>query len=171
MRLKLLGVSGSMRETSHGLRALRLVLEAAADRGAETSMLDLRLADLPMYNPDAPPAGPSLHVPHVTARVSAADWMSPIGLSPATVIVSSTLPTFLSASTVDVTEPAAVTVFPLVRFSAGEPPELSTDAPGSTVSVSPVAAPALKPLASAPVQDTIPPLGAGSGRQAPRTGE
>ena len=75
------------------------------------------------------------------------------------------------ASTVDVTEPAAVTVFPLVRFSAGEPPELSTDAPGSTVSVSPVAAPALKPLASAPVQDTIPPLGAGSGRQAPRTGE
>jgi hypothetical protein len=42
-----------------------------------------------------------LKVSDVTDRVSAADWMSTIGLSPVTVMVSSTLPTFISASTVD----------------------------------------------------------------------
>ena len=73
MRLKVLGVAGSMRETSHGLRALRLVLEAAAARGAETSMLDLRLADLPMYNPDAPPADATGHVARATEAVGWAD--------------------------------------------------------------------------------------------------
>ena len=39
MRLKVLGVAGSMRETSHGLRALRLVLEAAV-RVGRTRLID-----------------------------------------------------------------------------------------------------------------------------------
>jgi len=49
--LKILGVSGSMREGSHGARAIGLVLEAARPLGAETRLLDLRLLDLPMYRP------------------------------------------------------------------------------------------------------------------------
>ena len=55
MHLKLLGVSGSLREKSTGLLALTNLLETAREFGAETRLLDLRTADLPMYNPDADP--------------------------------------------------------------------------------------------------------------------
>ena len=51
--VKILGVSGSMREHSRSRRALQLVLEAASERGAETRLLDLHALDLPMYRPDA----------------------------------------------------------------------------------------------------------------------
>ena len=50
--LKILGVSGSMREHSRSRRALDLVLEAARERGAETRLLDLHEIDLPMYRPN-----------------------------------------------------------------------------------------------------------------------
>ena len=50
--LKILGVSGSMREHSRSRRALALVLEAAREHGAETRLLDLHALDLPMYRPD-----------------------------------------------------------------------------------------------------------------------
>ncbi|MDQ3687618.1 MAG: NAD(P)H-dependent oxidoreductase [Acidobacteriota bacterium] len=53
MTLKVLGVSGSMREGSHSAHALRIVLDGAAERGVETRFLDLRVADLPLYRPDA----------------------------------------------------------------------------------------------------------------------
>jgi NAD(P)H-dependent FMN reductase len=49
--LKVLGVSGSMREGSHSARAIGVVLEAARAQGAETRLLDLRAVDLPMYRP------------------------------------------------------------------------------------------------------------------------
>lgn len=42
-----------MREHSRSRRALGLVLDAARARGAETRLLDLHAADLPMYRPDA----------------------------------------------------------------------------------------------------------------------
>jgi NAD(P)H-dependent FMN reductase len=53
--LKLLGVSGSLREKSTSCRALSLLLDTAKQYGAESRVLDLRVADLPMYNPDAKP--------------------------------------------------------------------------------------------------------------------
>jgi NAD(P)H-dependent FMN reductase len=49
--LKILGVSGSMREGSHSARAIGFVLEAAREHGAETRLIDLRALDLPMYRP------------------------------------------------------------------------------------------------------------------------
>jgi len=49
--LKLLGVSGSMREGSHSARAVNFVLDGARERGAETRMMNLRELDLPMYRP------------------------------------------------------------------------------------------------------------------------
>jgi NAD(P)H-dependent FMN reductase len=55
MSLKLLGVSGSLRDQATVLRALSFLLEAAREFGAETRLLDLRMADLPMFNPDAKP--------------------------------------------------------------------------------------------------------------------
>lgn len=51
MTLKVLGVSGSMREGSHSARAVGPVLEAAREYGAETQLIDLRELDLPMYRP------------------------------------------------------------------------------------------------------------------------
>ena len=51
MTLKVLGVSGSMREGSHSARAIGFVLGAAQEYGAETQVIDLRALDLPMYRP------------------------------------------------------------------------------------------------------------------------
>ena len=73
MALKVLGVSGSMREGSYSRRALQLVLDAAGRRGAETSLLDLRTANLPVYVPDAPPTDAGGHVRPVTEAVGWAD--------------------------------------------------------------------------------------------------
>jgi FMN reductase len=66
--LKLLGVSGSLREKSTGLRALSAVLDFAKVLGAEPRLLDLRIADLPMYNPDAEPD------PRVTRVLADVAW-------------------------------------------------------------------------------------------------
>ncbi|EMA40547.1 NADPH-dependent FMN reductase [Halobiforma nitratireducens] len=45
-------VSGSLRAESYTRTALQYVLEAAAEAGAETTLLDLREYDLPVYDPD-----------------------------------------------------------------------------------------------------------------------
>ena len=45
-------VSGSLRDESYTRTALKYVLRAAADAGAETTLLDLREYDLPVYDPD-----------------------------------------------------------------------------------------------------------------------
>ncbi|GAB3678407.1 NADPH-dependent FMN reductase [Halopiger thermotolerans] len=47
-----LAVSGSLRAESYTRTALRYVLRAADERGAETTLLDLREYELPVYNPD-----------------------------------------------------------------------------------------------------------------------
>jgi len=52
MGLKILGVASSMRESSYSTRALKLALEKAEKRGAETKMLDLRELQLPLYHPE-----------------------------------------------------------------------------------------------------------------------
>jgi NAD(P)H-dependent FMN reductase len=49
--LKVLGVSGSMSKTSQSAVALNHVLQAAHLHGAQTRLLDLRAADLPMFRP------------------------------------------------------------------------------------------------------------------------
>ncbi len=51
MTLKILGVSGSLRDGSFSRRALELTLEAVPKPGAETRLLDLSRSDLPMYRP------------------------------------------------------------------------------------------------------------------------
>jgi FMN reductase len=53
--LKLLGVSGSLRERSSGLRAITTILDHAKSLGADIRLLDLRVADIPMYNPESDP--------------------------------------------------------------------------------------------------------------------
>ena len=47
--VKVLGVSGSMQDNSASARATQLILEACRNQGAQTRMLDLHEADLPMF--------------------------------------------------------------------------------------------------------------------------
>jgi NAD(P)H-dependent FMN reductase len=69
--LRVLGVSGSMRQQSKTALALRLLLDFAAKRGAEERMLDLRAVELPMYRPDQ--ETPSEAQRNITADVEWAD--------------------------------------------------------------------------------------------------
>jgi len=50
-------VCGSLRDGSHTRTALEHALDAASDRGASTTLLDLREYDMPVYDPDADDAG------------------------------------------------------------------------------------------------------------------
>jgi NAD(P)H-dependent FMN reductase len=50
-------VCGSLREGSHTRTALRHVLAAAGERGAETTLVDLREYDLPVFDADHRDAG------------------------------------------------------------------------------------------------------------------
>ena len=52
MSVKILGVASSMRESSYSTRVLKLALEKAEKRGAETRLLSLRELQLPMYHPE-----------------------------------------------------------------------------------------------------------------------
>ena len=52
MLLKILGVGGSMRETSRSTLALKIILETAKTQGAESRLLDLRKHPLPFYDPN-----------------------------------------------------------------------------------------------------------------------
>ncbi len=49
--MRILGVSGSMREGSRSARALQSVLAAARTRGSEVQLLDLRVPGFPIYRP------------------------------------------------------------------------------------------------------------------------
>ncbi|WP_439028198.1 NADPH-dependent FMN reductase [Haloarchaeobius sp. DT45] len=57
-----LAVSGSLRETSYTRTALLHALAAAEAAGAETELLDLREAALPMFDPDEDDQGESEYV-------------------------------------------------------------------------------------------------------------
>ena len=47
--LKILGVSGSMQDNSVSARVTNLILESCQSHGAQTRLLDLHAADLPMF--------------------------------------------------------------------------------------------------------------------------
>lgn len=53
-RPHVVGIGGTLREGSTGLRALEEALVAAEEAGATTELLDLRELDLPMYEPGKP---------------------------------------------------------------------------------------------------------------------
>ena len=54
---RIVGLGGSLRRTSTSRAALQQALGGADETGAETSLLDLRELDLPMYNPDGDEPG------------------------------------------------------------------------------------------------------------------
>ena len=56
---RIVAISGSRRTNSTTKAALRVALDAAADAGAETDMIDLGAVDLPLYHPDEDEQGES----------------------------------------------------------------------------------------------------------------
>lgn len=53
MKLKVLGVGSSMRKSSFGTKALKIVLERMEKLDAETHLLDLRKVKMPTFNPNS----------------------------------------------------------------------------------------------------------------------
>ncbi len=53
MNLRVLGVSGSMRESSRSARLAEMVLNVSHEHGAQTRLLDLNEIDLPMFRTGA----------------------------------------------------------------------------------------------------------------------
>lgn len=58
----IVGLCGSLRDHSTTRTALRHTLEAAEDAGANTTLIDTRTADLPVYDGDEPEAGDALEI-------------------------------------------------------------------------------------------------------------
>ena len=59
-RLRIVGLGGSLRESSHSRAALAVALEGAAAAGASVELLGLRDLDLPMYSPDLEAEAPGV---------------------------------------------------------------------------------------------------------------
>src|SRR5215831_5291622 len=74
MLLKILGVCGSMRETSRSTLALKIILEAGKTYGADARLLDLRTFPLPFYDPNRGDDDIDGHnIQRITAEVNWAD--------------------------------------------------------------------------------------------------
>ncbi|WP_324662498.1 NADPH-dependent FMN reductase [Haloarcula sediminis] len=69
-RPHVVGVVGSLRDESYTRIAVERALDAAADAGGTTELLDLRAYDLPVFDADDPAAGDA---PKVTRRLREAD--------------------------------------------------------------------------------------------------
>jgi NAD(P)H-dependent FMN reductase len=50
--LNILGIAGSMRKDSYGTKILKIVLDLASKYEVQTSLLELRNANMPLFNPD-----------------------------------------------------------------------------------------------------------------------
>jgi len=74
----ILAVSGSLRDESYTRTALGYVLEAAADAGADTRLLDLREYDLPLYDPDVDDQGDGAEVKRLTREADALALGTPV---------------------------------------------------------------------------------------------
>lgn len=75
---KVLAVCGSLRDESHTRTTLRHVLSAANDAGGETQLLDLREADLPLFDPDLDEQGDSEEIMRMTREADAVVLGSPV---------------------------------------------------------------------------------------------
>ncbi|MFC4249533.1 NADPH-dependent FMN reductase [Natribaculum luteum] len=71
-------VCGSLREESYTRTALRYVLRAAEEAGAETTLLDLREYDLPVYDPDVDEQGDAEEVTRIVREADAVALGTPV---------------------------------------------------------------------------------------------
>ena len=76
--LRVVGLGGSLKETSNSLMALEFALRAAEEAGASVELLDIRALDLPMYSPedDVPPQ--ARHMADTIYNAHGLIWSSPL---------------------------------------------------------------------------------------------
>lgn len=70
--LNILGIAGSMRKDSNGTKILKIVLDLASKYKAQTSLLELRKTNMPLYNPDLSIQS-DIEMQKVTDQVNRAD--------------------------------------------------------------------------------------------------
>jgi NAD(P)H-dependent FMN reductase len=71
-------LSGSMRDGSYTRVALTHALDAAAERGAETELLDVREYDLPVFDPDEDEPPEATELKREIRAADAVIWGSPV---------------------------------------------------------------------------------------------
>jgi FMN reductase len=77
--IKIVGLGGSLSTTSTSLAALKIALDGAAEAGAETHLLDIRLLNLPMYTPELSEAPHSvLEFSEAIHKADGLIWSSPL---------------------------------------------------------------------------------------------
>lgn len=76
--VKVVGIGGSMKPGSTSIRTLEAALQGAADAGADTELLEIRVLDLPIYTPDSSPTPGVLRMVDAVASADGLLWSSPV---------------------------------------------------------------------------------------------
>ena len=76
--MKIVGLGGSLSSTSRSRAALATALAGAADSGADTTLLDIRTLDLPLYDPDDEPTAATLAMVEALESADGLLWSSPL---------------------------------------------------------------------------------------------
>jgi FMN reductase len=76
--VKIVGLGGSLSSTSRSRAALVTALGGAEQAGAETELLDLRMLDLALFNPDAEPDTRTLTMVETLQAADGLVWSSPL---------------------------------------------------------------------------------------------
>ncbi|MFO0548744.1 MAG: NAD(P)H-dependent oxidoreductase [Polyangiaceae bacterium] len=77
-RVRVVGLGGTKSPGSSSLVALRVVLAAAAERGADTELFDLGTLDIPIYEWGVPPPPAVASLVTAFAAADAIVWASPL---------------------------------------------------------------------------------------------
>src|SRR5208282_4944221 len=76
--IRVVGLGGSLSKVSTSLAALKLALQGASDAGAQTSLLDIRSLDLPIYAPDLDPPARVIQMCNEVHNANGLIWSSPM---------------------------------------------------------------------------------------------
>lgn len=76
--MRIVGLGGSLASASRSRAALATALAGASDAGAETDLLDIRLLDLPLYDPDDEPSASTTAMVEALEAADGLVWSSPM---------------------------------------------------------------------------------------------
>ncbi|MFI5448274.1 MAG: NADPH-dependent FMN reductase [Candidatus Bathyarchaeia archaeon] len=76
--IRVVGLGGSLSKISTSLAALKLALQGASDAGAQTTLLDIRSLDLPIYAPDLDPPTRVVQMCNEVHHANGLIWSSPM---------------------------------------------------------------------------------------------